>query len=367
MSIENLKDEHLRAYQKVEGFSQACGLIDLLEASGFEAYFVGGCVRDMLLDRELKDFDMCTSATPDQMKTAFKDHKLLLQGEDFGTVSVVLDGTSYEITSFRGDGVYSDSRHPDSVEFKTSLIEDLKRRDFTVNALAFHPKKGVVDLVDGLKDLSLKILKTVGDPKKRFDEDALRIARLIRFSVQLGFEIDQRTFEAAVEKADALKKVSVERVYTELKKMLDGQPNFESLDKVFKTSFNEKFSSYKNLNLFEKAFIASELGEILDVSTKDYLLEKKLKDRFLSLAKLSSSEDIKTDFIKVLDKYEIDGEDQARFWSLVSVDSPTLKNLKVSPYTKALLSKEIEELKGLHQGRDLGDAIVKLKIKTFFG
>jgi len=366
MSFENLKDKQLKALKESEGYVDACGLIDKIEENGFEAYLVGGCVRDVLLDRKLKDFDMCTSAKPEDMKRIFKDYKLLLQGEAFGTVSVVVDKTAYEITSFRGDGVYSDSRHPDSVEFKNSLKDDLERRDFTVNALAYHPIKGVVDLVGGFKDLKLKILRTVGDPDKRFDEDALRIARLIRFAVQLGFEIEDKTLEAAFGKAHHLKNISTERIYTEFKKMLNGEPHLEVLDHVFGASFHTELERAAELDLFEKAYVSLEISERLGVSVESYVLEKNLREGCLALIRLKNTETLKTDFIQLCDKFSLYGEDQLSLWSVVCLVNSEAAGMNVQPYSKPDISIATQELRLKHEGRALGQVIFDLKITLFF-
>lgn len=367
MSVETLKDDQFKALKATSGYNQARELIETLEEKGFEAYLVGGCVRDVLLGRALKDFDMCTSATPEEMKKVFKDFKLLLQGENFGTVSVVVDKTSFEITSFRGDGLYSNSRHPDSVKFVTSLKEDLLRRDFTVNALAFHPVRGLVNLVGGYEDLELKVLKTVGDPDKRFEEDALRIVRLLRFAVQLNFKIDDKTFEAAKNKSSSVKKISKERVFTEFKKMLAGRPHFKILDQLFKTSFESFFEIRKELSLFEKAYVAILMCEKLDVVFEDYILEKSLRDRCLALIKIKSSCDLRSDFVKTCDKYELYDQEQLDLWRLVCGLLPERKLDKIQPYSKKAVLEETQSLKEQCDGKALGAAIFEFKKKTFFG
>jgi tRNA nucleotidyltransferase/poly(A) polymerase len=366
LKFENLKDHQLSALKNAEGYEQACCLIDLLNNNGFEAYLVGGSVRDVILGRVLKDFDMCTSAKPEEMKLVFKDYKLLLQGESFGTVSVVVDKTAYEITSFRGDGTYTDSRHPDSVEFKSSLKEDLERRDFTINALAFHPKKGVVDLVGGLKDIESRVLRTVGDPDRRFDEDALRIARLVRFAVQLGFKIDEKSFDAAQKKASQLKKISKERVYTEFKKMLAGQPYINILDQIFKTNFESVLGSRKELMLFDKAYITLTLSEILGVKFEDVILEKSLKESCHSFEKLVESDDLKSSFIRICDKHSLYDQDQLDLWKLLCFKRPESADSKVQSFSKSDVSHATKELRREHEGRDLGRAVFDLKVNLFF-
>ena len=195
-------------------------IIGSLEEHGFEGFAVGGCVRDSLLKKTPKDWDITTDALPVDMKKIFK--KTFDTGIAHGTVTVLMDGVGYELTTYRIDGNYSDGRHPDSVSFSKNLSEDLCRRDFTINAMAYSSKKGIVDLFDGRKDLQNGIIRAVGDAKKRFDEDALRMLRAVRFAAQLGFKIDDDTFEAIKEKAKLLSKVSKERIFVELNKSLCG-------------------------------------------------------------------------------------------------------------------------------------------------
>lgn len=193
-------------------------IIRELMAHGFEAYAVGGCVRDSVLGRKPEDWDITTSARPEQVKQIF--HRTVDTGIEHGTVTVLIDKESYEVTTYRVDGEYEDHRHPKEVTFTASLEEDLKRRDFTINAMAYNPQTGLVDIFEGIDDLNKKIIRCVGNPRERFDEDALRILRAIRFSAQLGFEIDDMTKEAMTEKAEALRDVSAERIRVELVKLL---------------------------------------------------------------------------------------------------------------------------------------------------
>lgn len=195
-------------------------IIGSLEEHGFEGFAVGGCVRDSLLKKTPKDWDITTDALPVDMKKIFK--KTFDTGIAHGTVTVLMDGVGYELTTYRIDGNYSDGRHPDSVSFSKNLSEDLCRRDFTINAMAYSNKKGIVDLFDGRKDLQNGVIRAVGDAKKRFDEDALRMLRAVRFAAQLGFKIDDDTFAAIREKAKLLSNVSKERIFVELNKSLCG-------------------------------------------------------------------------------------------------------------------------------------------------
>ncbi len=194
--------------------------IMLLQAAGYCAYAVGGCVRDALLGLTPKDYDLCTDATPEEICRIFSDYTLVKAGEKHGTIGVVMDGQVFEITTFRTEGGYQDSRHPDWVRFVTNVEEDLSRRDFTVNAMAYNPKIGYVDPFGGQTDLSQKILRAVGDPETRFTEDPLRILRGVRFAVTYGLTPDPATKEAMFRLAPLMDKLARERVFSELCKLL---------------------------------------------------------------------------------------------------------------------------------------------------
>lgn len=193
-------------------------IIDVLEQNGFEAFAVGGCVRDTILKRAPQDWDITTSAHPLQVKQLFR--KTLDTGIKHGTVTVMIGRVGYEVTTYRIDGEYNDSRHPEKVEFTADLIEDLKRRDFTINAMAYNPQIGIVDAFDGLGDIERKMIRCVGVAEERFGEDALRILRAVRFSAQLGFEIEEDTMKAIKEMSSTLENISAERIRTELEKLL---------------------------------------------------------------------------------------------------------------------------------------------------
>lgn len=193
-------------------------ILNILENAGYEAYVVGGCVRDSILGRTPDDWDITTSAKPEQVKELF--HRTVDTGLQHGTVTVLMEKEGYEVTTYRVDGEYEDGRHPKEVTFTASLEEDLKRRDFTINAMAYNPSRGLVDLFGGMEDIDRKIIRCVGDPLERFTEDALRIMRAVRFSAQLGFTIEDETRKALKVLAPNLKHVSAERIQTELVKLL---------------------------------------------------------------------------------------------------------------------------------------------------
>lgn len=193
-------------------------IINTIEAAGYEAYAVGGCVRDSILGRTPDDWDITTSAKPEEVKALFR--RTIDTGLQHGTVTVMLDKDGYEVTTYRIDGAYEDSRHPKEVTFTANLVEDLKRRDFTINAMAYNESTGLVDVFGGLQDIEGKTIRCVGDARERFGEDALRIMRAVRFSAQLGYEIEEQTAVAIRELSDTLKNISAERIQVELVKLL---------------------------------------------------------------------------------------------------------------------------------------------------
>ena len=197
--------------------------INLLQSAGFEAYAVGGCVRDSLLGKTPNDWDITTSAKPEDMKSVFADFHCIDTGIKHGTVTVVIDGEPLEITTFRLDGEYEDNRHPKSVTFTSNLGADLGRRDFTVNAMAYSKMTGTVDLFDGQNDLKNKIIRCVGDPDRRFNEDALRILRALRFASALDFEIEEKTAQSLLKNRALLGNISEERIAKELLKLVCGK------------------------------------------------------------------------------------------------------------------------------------------------
>ncbi|MEE1008964.1 MAG: CCA tRNA nucleotidyltransferase [Agathobacter sp.] len=227
-------------------------IIETLYSNGYEAYAVGGCVRDTLLGRTPKDWDITTSAKPEEVKALF--NHTIDTGILHGTVTVMLNHEGYEVTTYRIDGEYEDARHPKEVTFTANLVEDLKRRDFTINAMAYNHKVGLVDEFDGVKDLENKIIRCVGNPMDRFSEDALRMLRAVRFAAQLGFSIEDKTQEAVKALAPTIKKVSAERIQVELVKLVTSEHPDEmrtvyelGLTKIFMPEFDTMMET-KQLN-----------------------------------------------------------------------------------------------------------------------
>ena len=198
-------------------------VLEALTNAGHSAYLVGGCVRDALLGVEPKDFDITTSATPEEIKEIFSAYTLILAGEKHGTVGIHIEKEVVEVTTFRTDGAYDDARHPEKVTFTKDITEDLSRRDFTVNAMAYHPLEGLIDPFNGQDDLHKQLLRAVGVAEIRFQEDALRIMRGLRFSARLGFTIEEKTENAMRLHAPLLHKISMERVGGEFVRMLQGE------------------------------------------------------------------------------------------------------------------------------------------------
>ena len=226
-------------------------IITILENAGYEAYAVGGCVRDTLLNKEPDDWDITTSATPEEAKALFP--RTIDTGIQHGTITVLMGKETYEVTTYRIDGEYEDSRHPKEVIFTSNLLEDLKRRDFTINAMAYNDRSGIVDAFDGMKDLENKIIRCVGNPRERFTEDALRMMRAVRFSGQLGYEIEPATAEAVKELAPTLSRISAERICTELVKlMMSDHPDYLKkayelgMTKVFMPEFDDAMETIQN-------------------------------------------------------------------------------------------------------------------------
>ena len=213
-------------------------IIDTLTAAGHEAYAVGGCVRDALLGREPADWDITTSASPYEVKALFS--RTIDTGIQHGTVTVMLGKEGFEVTTYRVDGEYEDCRHPKEVQFTKSLLEDLKRRDFTINAMAYNPAEGLIDEFDGAGDLKRGIIRCVGDAEARFGEDALRMMRAVRFGAQLGFELEEQTSEAVKKLCENLRKVSAERIQTELVKLLVS-PHPDYLRVAYETGITREF------------------------------------------------------------------------------------------------------------------------------
>lgn len=226
-----------------------------LTRAGYDAYVVGGCVRDILMGRKPNDWDITTSAEPAEIKECFSGYKVIETGIKHGTVTVLMEGEPFEITTFRSDGAYSDGRHPDSVEFSKDIKVDLARRDFTMNALAYSPSKGLIDEYGGLGDIRSRTIKAVGAPEERFKEDSLRILRAIRFAGTLGFMLDPGTARAVKTLAGTAGRASAERIMTEMNKLLMGAYAAYAV-KAYRHEINEAIS-FSGAHITDKKAVRS--------------------------------------------------------------------------------------------------------------
>ena len=256
-------------------------IINKIYENNYEAYIVGGCVRDAILGFEPNDYDITTSASPNTIQEIFKDFKCIETGIEHGTVSVLMEDEIFEITTYRIEGEYKDHRRPDKVDFTDRLEEDLKRRDFTINAMAYNEKKGLIDLFGGKEDLNNKIIKTVGNPYDRFNEDGLRMIRAIRFSSKLNFTIEKETLRAIYDKSFIINNISLERITDEFTKIiLSDKP--ENIKYLFET----KLLKYLNISneddigklkqFYNEIVILKKINKNLEkrLALLDYIVEK---------------------------------------------------------------------------------------------
>ena len=282
-------------------------MLDLLETRGYSAYIVGGCVRDSYLSLRPKDYDICTSATPDQVKQVFKEYDIYDTGIKHGTLTVAGEEDFYEVTTYRIDGEYKDNRHPESVKFVDNIELDLARRDFTINAIAYSPKRGLKDPYNGTEDLKNGIIKCVGNANDRFKEDALRILRAIRFATRYHFDIENKTKEAMFNNMSLLNGVAQERKTSEFLQILHNISKDEFLK--YQDIFNQ--------------FIP--LDQIKDLSERAALIAN-LKDDYEKMAVLFQG----TDYFNILKSLKLSNEMIGNISSLIEAQSEPTKADKVS-------------------------------------
>ena len=256
-------------------------IINKIYENNYEAYIVGGCVRDAILGFEPNDYDITTSASPNTIQEIFKDFKCIETGIEHGTVSVLMEDEIFEITTYRIEGEYKDHRRPDKVDFTDRLEEDLKRRDFTINAMAYNEKKGLIDLFGGKEDLNNKIIKTVGNPYDRFNEDGLRMIRAIRFSSKLNFTIEKETLKAIYDKSFIINNISLERITDEFTKIiLSDKP--ENIKYLFETKLLKHLNISNEDNIdkltqfYNEIIILNKINKNLEkrLALLDYIIEK---------------------------------------------------------------------------------------------
>lgn len=307
-------------------------VIEQFAAYGYTAYAVGGCVRDSLLSATPKDWDVCSPATPEMTKEIFKDFKVIDTGIRHGTVTVLVNDKPIEITTFRTEGAYSDRRHPDFVSFTADIAEDLKRRDFTINAMAYNPAMGLVDIAGGQEDLKNKLIRTVGNANERFSEDPLRILRALRFSASLGFKIENKTAESVLTLYPLLGDIAAERIFAELRLLLCGENLYYVLSEftdVFCFLFPEISHSFKDANT------CTFFGEEMNLSPSQiFEAVAAVKDVFsLRAAMLFSAASI-SDAEKIALRLRFDRATTGRILNLleavnnpIPTDKPSMKRL----------------------------------------
>lgn len=289
MAIDNFRDK----------FKGAIDILKIFNKNGYEAYFVGGCVRDYLLGEEFSDIDITTNALPEEVKKIFR--KSIDTGIQHGTVTILVNGEGYEVTTFRTEDEYINHRSPEKVEFVSNLREDLDRRDFTINAMALDSNRILFDYHNGEKDLSSGVIRTVNNPNDRFYEDALRMLRAFRFSSKLGFEIEYDTLEAIKRNAELIKFVSIERIVNEFKKLLSGKGNLRSLELLLDSKLNtyipfleeiETIQDFSKYSFCQSLYILAKINDI----SFDILKELKLSNKEVKLIK--KFDKINTDFVR---------------------------------------------------------------------
>ena len=331
-------------------------IISKLEKADFEAYAVGGCVRDSILGRSPEDWDITTSAKPEEVKRLFST--TIDTGLQHGTVTVVIEKEGFEVTTFRLDGDYTDGRHPDRVAFTSSLTEDLRRRDFTINAMAYSEKRGLIDEFDGERDLEDGVIRAVGDACERFSEDALRMLRAIRFAGQLNFKIADETFDAIKELSPNIAKVSVERIAKELEKLLlSGNPEYIAL--VYETGIFSVIAPEVAM-LFENGEISASIKALSRASFPE---KKELYQIRLAIFLEGLGADKAA---KLLKRLKLDNDTINTVKKLLELSLREVENnetdmrrtVKEAGYKMMPLLLEMRRAKGLKDNKDLYQTVI---------
>ena len=331
-------------------------IISRLEKADFEAYAVGGCVRDSILLRSPEDWDITTSAKPEEVKKLFST--TIDTGLQHGTVTVVIEKEGFEVTTFRLDGDHTDRRHPDRVAFTSSLTEDLRRRDFTINAMAYSEKTGLIDEFDGERDLEDGIIRAVGEAKERFSEDALRMLRAIRFAGQLNFNIEEKTFDAIKELSPNISKVSVERIAKELEKLLlSGNPEYIAL--VYETGIFSVIAPEVAM-LFENGEISASIKALSRASFPE---KKELYQIRLAIFLEGLGADKAA---KLLKRLKLDNDTINTVKKLLELSLREVENnetdmrrtVKEAGYKMMPLLLEMRRAKGLKDNKDLYQTVI---------
>ncbi|QJA09176.1 hypothetical protein HF520_09520 [Romboutsia sp. CE17] len=267
-------------------------IIDKIYDKGFEAFIVGGCVRDSILGIKPNDYDITTNAKPDEIINIFSDFKIIDNGIKHGTVGVIIENEVYEITTYRLEGEYENNRRPKSVEFTSDIVKDLKRRDFTINAIAYNDKLGIIDKFDGIGDIKRRIVKTVGNPDERFNEDGLRLVRAIRFSSKLNFKIEDKTLKSIYKNAGIIKNISKERITEEFTKMILSD-NPQDITLLYKTGIFRFIGIYSYMNKNRYKLLEEEL-RILKYYPKDLIVRMSMLEYIIKYKKIPSNSVVNT-------------------------------------------------------------------------
>ena len=362
--------------------------MEIMKENGYESFIVGGSVRDFLMGKTPSDFDITTNATPEETKKCFSEFKVIETGIKHGTVTVLINHEPIEITTYRIDGKYTDNRHPESVEFTVNLEDDLSRRDFTVNALAYDGEKRIVDLFFGKEDLKNRIIRCVGEPDKRFSEDGLRILRALRFSSVLDFSIEKETEESIRRNKNLLKNISKERILTEISKLLCGinakdvllnfrevfeglipevekftdyEKNVVALSKVAplkEIRFSAFFSECKNPEKVLKA-LKSDNKTINKVKALTSGLKTEISDDKISIKKMLVTRDI-DELLLVLELKRAFGEDEEKCERIKKIIKEIEKNRECVKISELLITgTDIIEL-GEKKGKRVGEILTIL-------
>lgn len=317
-------------------------IINDIYINGYEAYIVGGCVRDSIVGIKPNDYDITTNAMPEDIMRIFRNYKIIKTGIKHGTITLIKNENEYEITTYRIDGKYSDNRRPEFVEFTSDIVKDLKRRDFTINSIAYNHKVGIVDEFNGIEDINKKIIRTVGNPDERFKEDALRIIRAIRFSSKLNFEIDKKTLQGIYKNIKLIKNISLERIQSEFNKiLLSDYP-----EKIYILYDAKLFDilKIKNVKINESdlnKLKSSEKDLVIRLSLFIYILgDIKESKKILDLLRYSNK--VKSKCITILDNINndiIDDKSTIKIY-LKEIGNESLNYLL---YVKKILDKEFEK------------------------
>ena len=359
-----------------EKFGTAIEVLEIINKAGFESYFVGGCVRDYILNKNFSDIDITTNALPEEIKEIFS--KTIDTGIQHGTVTVLYKNNSYEITTFRTEDNYSNHRSPDKVKFVNNLKDDLDRRDFTINAMALDIKGCIYDFHSGVIDLTNKIIKTVNNTNERFFEDALRMIRAFRFSSKLGFSIENNTFNAICKNSKLIEYVSIERIITEFKKLFEGMDNKKSFELLLKSGINiyiPFFKYVKNYNDFSKYTFCQIMYYLMFFNKIPISELKKLKLSNKEVSKVKeydliySNFNLNTPIEKILYQYSL--EDVlfiSRLFNFMEDRKILNTKLNIRSFNDVnITSKEIIELVNKTPGPWIKDIIKKIENNILLG